>query len=453
MSAASAYTRPYVIQCLELAMQRSSAAVYGGLKRRVTSLAMISATASFFGLFGVVLGIMNSFESMGTSQSTGLARVANHISEAMVPGILGLGVAMMAFWFYRTLTEKLKVFDGEMKSASVDLANRLVCSHPQIENHGSGAWGCTVQRITAGWYESGHDRIQELGSPNLSIGRMYGNGLLQLVWPRQGSEIDRSVILGAAAWVCVAYGVIGFLALWFQQRSFGALTMFAFFAAAGWGVKNGSRQALISVCGFFFVAAGACYFSYGMDIVPLCLVLAPLPLVGSLRAVCWPGTASHRSSVAVVLQRVLLAVLTLGVVTAVLFGTFLGLYQMHPEDKSMQPTVGPGDWLVGVTAPSATPIERAELWQGYTGRGNLTTMRVIGLPGDRVDIKAGQLMLNGAMIPEPYCNFYWDAIGDFPVASTDYADDYYRWCHQSAYHGKLTAKNYLYRSARQILRP
>ena len=101
-------TRPYVIQCVELAMQRSSAAVQGDLKRGVTSLAIVSATASFFGLFGVVLGILNSFMSMGTSKSAGLSMVSSRISEAMAPGILGIGIAIIAFWFYRILCERLK---------------------------------------------------------------------------------------------------------------------------------------------------------------------------------------------------------------------------------------------------------------------------------------------------------------------------------------------------------
>jgi biopolymer transport protein ExbB/TolQ len=119
----SLYASKAVIQCVELSSQRASAKGRADMSRGLTSLASIAATASFVGFFGTVVGIMNSFQSMGTSRSTALAAVTGRLSDAMAPGILGLLVAVIAFWFHQYLSNQLQAFNLEMQNASVDLVN------------------------------------------------------------------------------------------------------------------------------------------------------------------------------------------------------------------------------------------------------------------------------------------------------------------------------------------
>jgi biopolymer transport protein ExbB/TolQ len=120
------YRLPYVVQRAESAARLESAKVRRRMKRGLMSLASISATAALSGFLGMVIGLFRSFGSMCGSRSCELARISAAVSEAMVPGILGLVTALAAFCFYHRLSGQLHTFDLEMKSATADMVNRLV---------------------------------------------------------------------------------------------------------------------------------------------------------------------------------------------------------------------------------------------------------------------------------------------------------------------------------------
>jgi biopolymer transport protein ExbB/biopolymer transport protein TolQ len=84
----------------------------------LTSLATIASLAPFVGLFGTVLGIMNSFRAIGQPNShlLGFGAVAHGISESLATTALGLLVAIPAVWFYHYLRGQLEGFDAEMES-------------------------------------------------------------------------------------------------------------------------------------------------------------------------------------------------------------------------------------------------------------------------------------------------------------------------------------------------
>ena len=65
-----------------------------------TFLATVGSTAPFIGLFGTVLGIMNSFQSIAISRNTSLAIVAPGIAEALFATALGLLAAIPAVIAY-----------------------------------------------------------------------------------------------------------------------------------------------------------------------------------------------------------------------------------------------------------------------------------------------------------------------------------------------------------------
>ena len=70
---------------------------YMQIENRLNLLATISSAAPFVGLFGTVLGIIDSFQSIGTSGLTSLAAVAPGISEALIATAAGLLAACSAF--------------------------------------------------------------------------------------------------------------------------------------------------------------------------------------------------------------------------------------------------------------------------------------------------------------------------------------------------------------------
>ncbi len=108
------------------ALARASAIVHAELKRGLSGLATIGATAPFVGLFGTVVGIINAFKGIAAEQATGLAAVAGGISEALVATALGLFVAVPAVWAFNYFTAKIEAFDVEMDNSSSELVDYFI---------------------------------------------------------------------------------------------------------------------------------------------------------------------------------------------------------------------------------------------------------------------------------------------------------------------------------------
>lgn len=103
----------------------------------------------------------------------------------------------------------------------------------------------------------------------------------------------------------------------------------------------------------------------------------------------------------------------------------------------MIPTISPQDWIVGVNLSAADLIFRSELVEVNVG-GHPGAARVVALPGDRIQIKAGQLFLNGSPVREEYTKRYLAGDGDFPLPSTAYPKEYQRLARDLAFGGSLT---------------
>ena len=114
------------IEASRRALERAEAIVHAELKRGISSLATIGSTAPFVGLFGTVVGIMNAFESISTSKSTGLGAVAGGISEALITTAVGLFVAIPAVWLFNYFTNRVEAFDVEMGNSSSELLDYFV---------------------------------------------------------------------------------------------------------------------------------------------------------------------------------------------------------------------------------------------------------------------------------------------------------------------------------------
>ncbi|WP_112663937.1 protein TolQ [Microvirga flavescens] len=73
------------------------------LESRLTVLASIGSAGPYIGLFGTVVGIMNSFTSIAASKNTSLAVVAPGIAEALFATAIGLFAAIPAVLAYNKL--------------------------------------------------------------------------------------------------------------------------------------------------------------------------------------------------------------------------------------------------------------------------------------------------------------------------------------------------------------
>src|SRR3954453_17827811 len=70
--------------------------------------------------------------------------------------------------------------------------------------------------------------------------------------------------------------------------------------------------------------------------------------------------------------------------------------------KSMSPTLAPGDRICVDSRPS-TPPRRGEIWVlNLPKKGGIGVKRVIGLPGEVIEVAASRVLVDGQPLTEPY---------------------------------------------------
>src|SRR5919112_1874737 len=84
------------------------------LDSRLLFLASIGSAAPYIGLFGTVVGIMNSFTSIAASKNTSLAVVAPGIAEALFATAIGLFAAIPAVLAYNKLSHGLDRLEARL---------------------------------------------------------------------------------------------------------------------------------------------------------------------------------------------------------------------------------------------------------------------------------------------------------------------------------------------------
>ncbi|NRA36915.1 MAG: MotA/TolQ/ExbB proton channel family protein [Planctomycetes bacterium] len=91
------------------------------LKKFLSILATMAGTAPFIGLFGTVLGILETFSTIGESGFSNAAAIASGISQALVATAAGLGVAIPAVMCYNFFARKANeaIADAERRATDV----------------------------------------------------------------------------------------------------------------------------------------------------------------------------------------------------------------------------------------------------------------------------------------------------------------------------------------------
>jgi biopolymer transport protein ExbB/biopolymer transport protein TolQ len=125
-SGGASMNREDVLDTVRRSIQRATALTASDLKKGVSTLATIGATAPFVGLLGTVVGVINAFTGIASTGSGGIGAVSAGIAEALVETALGLFVAIPAVWFYNFLTNRLEYFNVEMDNSSSELVDYFI---------------------------------------------------------------------------------------------------------------------------------------------------------------------------------------------------------------------------------------------------------------------------------------------------------------------------------------
>lgn len=90
----------------------------------VSWLSIISSTSPFVGLFGTVVGILESFAKFSTQSKVGFSIIAPAISEALVATAAGIFVAIFAYTFHQLLVRKIYELDTYLKAQTKILVSK-----------------------------------------------------------------------------------------------------------------------------------------------------------------------------------------------------------------------------------------------------------------------------------------------------------------------------------------
>jgi biopolymer transport protein TolQ len=110
---------------IERSAQTAASEAVTSLERRMTWLATIASVSPFVGLFGTVVGIIDSFHGLGTAGTATLRAVAPGISEALITTAAGLFVAVPAVIAYNQFTARIRVFASAVDDFCRELLNSL----------------------------------------------------------------------------------------------------------------------------------------------------------------------------------------------------------------------------------------------------------------------------------------------------------------------------------------
>jgi biopolymer transport protein ExbB/biopolymer transport protein TolQ len=113
------------IESAERIVTRQQVLIATELKRRLSALATIGATAPFVGLLGTVIGITNSFVGIAATGGGGIEAVAGGVGEALVTTAVGLLVAIPALWLYNYFITRLEELFSELAYVSDELIDWL----------------------------------------------------------------------------------------------------------------------------------------------------------------------------------------------------------------------------------------------------------------------------------------------------------------------------------------
>lgn len=113
------------MRALERTAQTAASEALSVMETRMTWLATIGNVATFIGLFGTIMGIVDAFHGLGSSGGATLRAVAPGISEALITTAAGIFVAIPAVVGYNQLTARLREVGARLDDFTRELLNSL----------------------------------------------------------------------------------------------------------------------------------------------------------------------------------------------------------------------------------------------------------------------------------------------------------------------------------------
>jgi len=111
---------------LNRAVAREAFIVTDELKKNLSGLATIGATAPFVGLFGTVIGVINAFTGIAEVGAGGIGAVSAGIAEALIETAVGLFVAIPAVWLFNYFVTQVSRFTVEMENIGSELVDKFI---------------------------------------------------------------------------------------------------------------------------------------------------------------------------------------------------------------------------------------------------------------------------------------------------------------------------------------
>jgi len=96
------------------------------LETSLTMLATIGSYTPFVGLFGMIWGVINSFQSISAAKHVSIAVVAPGMSEALFITAIGIAVALPASIFYNILSNKLNTIINKLDDFTSEVHLALI---------------------------------------------------------------------------------------------------------------------------------------------------------------------------------------------------------------------------------------------------------------------------------------------------------------------------------------
>jgi biopolymer transport protein TolQ len=111
---------------VQMKMEHASRGEFARLHRGMDVLASIASSTPFIGLFGTVLGIMSTFQVLGSAKSASLNVVAPGIAAALIATAAGLAVAIPAVFAYNSLMARMDELQEQSDMFTETLAQWLL---------------------------------------------------------------------------------------------------------------------------------------------------------------------------------------------------------------------------------------------------------------------------------------------------------------------------------------
>jgi len=117
-----------IVDAVVRAMERIRERELANLKRGLPLLATVSSSAPFVGLFGTVGGIITAFQKLAdpAKGGGGIGTVSAGIAEALVTTAVGLGVAILAVWFYNFFNARVDELTVDMDETASEVVDTVI---------------------------------------------------------------------------------------------------------------------------------------------------------------------------------------------------------------------------------------------------------------------------------------------------------------------------------------